>query len=109
MTHNQQVTAVKNQLLRRRAFISRSRIDNDADAVSLGAEKRPEELAENHEISDVLVLLSERENAELQEVNAALQRIDLGTWGKCEKCGTAIASGRMTALPEARTCMRCAS
>ncbi len=109
MTHGQQVTAAKKQLLQRRALLSRSRAANNADAVALGAEKRLEELAENDEISDVLVLLSERESIELEEINAALKRLSLDTWGHCEKCRAVIDSDRLTALPEARTCITCAS
>ena len=108
MTLSQQATAAKKQLLQRRATISRLRTDQNADVVELGAEKRREELAQNDEISDVLVLLSERETIKLQEVDAALKRLELGTWGTCEKCGAAIDSGRMAALPEARTCNNCA-
>ena len=75
----------------------------------LNAEKRGEELAENVEISDVLVLLSQKESAALKEVDAALERIDRGSWGRCESCHEAISPRRLTALPEARTCERCAT
>ena len=108
MTHSQQATAAKKELLLRRASISRLRTDQNADVIELGAEKRSEEHAQNDEISDVLMLLSERETVKLQEVDAALKRLELGTWGTCEKCGAAIDTGRMAALPEARTCTSCA-
>jgi DnaK suppressor protein len=102
-------TAAKQQLLQRRAAIARLRSENDAGAATLGAERRGEELAENDEISGVLVLLSERESAELGEVDAALKRIDLGTWGRCEKCQGPIDPRRLKAFPEARTCTSCAA
>lgn len=109
MNQSQQVTAATEKLLQRRAAISRSRTGNDADAVALGAEKRTDELAENEEISDVLMLLSDRDTAELREVDAALQRLSQGTWGRCEQCHGAIDARRMAVLPEARTCSSCMS
>ena len=48
----------------------------------------------------------------VQEINAiedALQRIALGTYGTCVKCGNAIAAQRLEALPEAALCRTCAS
>ncbi len=107
MPQSPQAKAAKRKLIVRRTAISGLRSSNDAGALALGAEKRPEELAQNGEISGVLVLLSERENAELGELDAALKRLELGTWGRCEKCQKAIPARRMTALPEARTCASC--
>jgi RNA polymerase-binding transcription factor DksA len=42
------------------------------------------------------------------EVNAALTRIDIGTFGQCATCGKAIAQARLDALPYVRQCIRCA-
>ncbi|MGI9556341.1 MAG: TraR/DksA family transcriptional regulator [Solirubrobacterales bacterium] len=46
-------------------------------------------------------------NAEhiLQEVDAALKRIDDGTYGVCTNCGKAIQRERLEALPYASTCI----
>lgn len=44
----------------------------------------------------------------LAEVNAALGRIDAGTFGGCEQCGKRIAKARLAAVPYARRCARCA-
>lgn len=43
----------------------------------------------------------------LREVNAALQRIDAGTYGTCESCGKPIPEERLDARPVARECMAC--
>jgi RNA polymerase-binding transcription factor DksA len=109
MTSPRQVTAATETLLQRRSTLTRSRLDNEADAVELGAERRPEDQAENDEISDVLMRLSERETQELHEVDAALDRLAKGTWGRCEQCQAEIAARRMDALPQARTCSNCMS
>src|SRR3954453_1426912 len=46
--------------------------------------------------------------AQLEEVDAALARLDAGTYGHCEVCGGAIAAGRLEARPTARRCIGCA-
>jgi RNA polymerase-binding transcription factor DksA len=43
-----------------------------------------------------------------EEVKAALERIDAGTYGRCEDCGAAIANSRLNVLPETRWCAYCA-
>ena len=45
----------------------------------------------------------------LAEVEAALVRLDDGTYGVCESCGQPIAEGRLEVRPVARTCITCAS
>jgi DnaK suppressor protein len=45
--------------------------------------------------------------AELVAIAAALERLDLGTYGQCTDCGGAIASLRLQALPEAARCIAC--
>ena len=52
--------------------------------------------------------LIEQTRARLVAVDAALERVDDGTYGICEKCGTTIAAGRLEARPVARTCIACA-
>lgn len=41
--------------------------------------------------------------AELKEINEALKRISLGTYGICEKTGKPIPVARLNAIPTART------
>jgi RNA polymerase-binding protein DksA len=45
----------------------------------------------------------------LEEVDAALERVEEGTYGVCESCGRPIGEARLEALPAARTCIDCAS
>ncbi|WP_375757233.1 TraR/DksA family transcriptional regulator [Corallococcus exercitus] len=44
---------------------------------------------------------------ELEEVEAALERIAQGRFGCCEQCGGAIGRQRLLAVPEARCCLTC--
>jgi RNA polymerase-binding transcription factor DksA len=42
------------------------------------------------------------------EARAAIERIDGGTYGICERCGQRIPKGRLEVIPYARTCVKCA-
>lgn len=53
--------------------------------------------------------LRDRAMQQLELVDAALQRLDAGTFGVCQRCGEAIAEGRLEALPWAAHCIGCQS
>ncbi len=41
---------------------------------------------------------------QIEQINAALTRMDAGSWGTCVVCGTAIDDERLEARPEADRC-----
>lgn len=43
----------------------------------------------------------------LTEIEDAVRRIDEGTFGTCERCGSSIDPERLDALPYARLCLEC--
>jgi len=45
--------------------------------------------------------------AALADIDAALDRLERGTYGTCEQCRTAIPLERLEILPMSRLCMRC--
>jgi DnaK suppressor protein len=45
----------------------------------------------------------------LHDVDDALAKIDVDSYGTCESCGQQIADSRLEAMPSARFCMTCAS
>ena len=47
----------------------------------------------------------EQVEAELADVDHALQRLDDGTYGTCEACGHPIGDDRLEAMPAARFCV----
>lgn len=51
-----------------------------------------------------LSLLKRLEN-EMDEVQAALDRLEDGTYGRCEACGRSIDDDRLGALPATRYCV----
>jgi RNA polymerase-binding protein DksA len=45
----------------------------------------------------------------LAEIDAAVERIESGRYGTCERCGAVISEARLEARPVARTCIDCAA
>jgi DnaK suppressor protein len=66
--------------------------DNQAQAFS----ERDDEFAMN-----------EHETAELGDIEAALGRMDAGSYGQCNDCGVTIAPARLNAYPTAKRCIDC--
>lgn len=57
---------------------------------------------------DEQVILAQNEERLLEDVEAALERIEAATYGNCERCGRKIPKPRLDALPYAATCIECA-
>lgn len=51
--------------------------------------------------------LASSEQDTLYEIDEALQRIDMNSYGVCEMCGCAIEKARLDAMPYARMCVKC--
>ena len=51
--------------------------------------------------------LRDRNSQHLVDVDAALERLDAGTFGVCVRCGQPIAPERLEALPWAAHCIDC--
>lgn len=45
----------------------------------------------------------------VEQITAALNRIDDGSYGRCIRCGNPIAAARLEALPYAAACIDCQS
>lgn len=52
--------------------------------------------------------LVEHVRRSLDEIDAALERLDAGRYGVCERCATRIPEARLAARPTARRCVPCA-
>jgi DnaK suppressor protein len=56
---------------------------------------------------DFIFRIKERESRLIAKINEALQRIEDGTYGICEKCGKPISIERLKARPVTTLCIRC--
>ena len=96
-------------LLQRRAAL--------ALEVQAGAQKRAAErdgnvpdtgeLAADDVARDVAMAEVDRDAAEIAAIDAALERLDSGTYGRCVECGVAIPAARLARTPEAPRCFVC--
>jgi DnaK suppressor protein len=53
--------------------------------------------------------LLDQAHHQLAQVDAAIDRLEAGQYGRCERCGQPIPAARLAARPTASTCIRCAS
>jgi DnaK suppressor protein len=62
----------------------------------------------SHEVEEAVTLgLADNEQHLMEEIDAALARIEEGTFGICQHCGQAISKESLRALPYSRTCVLC--
>ena len=68
-----------------------------------------EELANDNADQELTLTLLGSDEGILDQIEAAIQRIDNGSYGRCEKCGEQIPKSRLDAIPYAADCVQCAS
>lgn len=104
------LTAERAQTRERIAALDRnvSTIVEGAQYTSTDDEHDPEGSTIAFERSQAGSLLASAHD-HLVDIDAALGRLDDGTYGYCETCGEQIARERLLARPTARTCIECAS
>ena len=101
-------TALRVQLEERlAAMLSRlASIKRDVTQAHSGDSAEQAQERENDEVVDAIG----NETAQsIRELQAAIERIDDGSYGICESCGEEIAPGRLSAIPEATRCVDCAA
>jgi RNA polymerase-binding protein DksA len=100
---------VRARLMARRATL--------AQEVRTGAEKRagdrsgnvPDsgELAADDVARDITLAEIDRDVTEIEAIDAALERLDAGTYGRCTSCGQPIGPNRLAQHPAAARCVSC--
>lgn len=70
--------------------------EHDPEGITIAAER------------SMVAALAGSTRAHLSEVEAALARLDAGTYGICAGCGRPIAEARLEARPSAVRCIDCA-
>ncbi|SFJ30859.1 TraR/DksA family transcriptional regulator [Jannaschia pohangensis] len=73
------------------------------------APKDWEDAASERQGDEVLESLGMHDQTELRAIDAALARIEDGTYGTCAKCGDPISTERLEAVPTAALCRNCAT
>ena len=107
------IPALKAQLLEQRgslvAQLNTLRGGNltRAEASAEHFSSREDSPAQTTTEKDLEFALDAHETAELSAVEAALKRIESGSYGECTDCGTHIAPARLQATPDAARCIHC--
>jgi RNA polymerase-binding protein DksA len=83
-------------------------VSSSASAAGADDEHDPEGSSTAFDRQHVAALLDQARD-HLAEIDRAVQRLDEGTYGRCEHCGRPIGPGRLAARPAATTCIACAS
>jgi DnaK suppressor protein len=101
--------AYRNRLLARQQEIVKSVLQVEESLHELEAEREIElmDRVQAEVWEQVLAELDDQERREAEEIEAALQRIEEGAYGRCEICGKSISPARLGALPMARRCVGC--
>jgi DnaK suppressor protein len=81
------------------------------EALRAAAEERESELEEQAQEARAASFFACRDDRVIravEEIDAALNRISAGNYGKCQRCGKGISLARLRALPAAALCLSCA-
>ncbi|MFN8232829.1 MAG: TraR/DksA family transcriptional regulator [Actinomycetota bacterium] len=99
--------ALVSQRAQARREIEELGADPDADEVVFVGDPGFSDRSHSTEERSRLIALVGSHRANLRDVDAALARIDAGTYGICSRCGNPIPSERLEALPWAALCIDC--
>jgi RNA polymerase-binding transcription factor DksA len=93
----------------RRYFLQEfCRAEEGLEVIAEERESELEEHAQEEQTARLLTHLDDRTLQAVKEIDAALQKILDGTYGKCESCHKPISLARLKALPATRFCKTCA-
>ena len=82
-------------------------LKDHAKTISIPTDK--EELGSDNAEQELTLTLHGSGEDILDQVEAAIHRIEDGGYGRCEECGEQIPKSRLDAIPYAADCVRCAS
>jgi len=103
------VKEFERRLRKARHKVWRTVVRTDEELATLQAHQAGEPIEDAGTVgaAGVLSRLDGAERHLLDEIDAAQARLAAGTFGACERCGTAIPLARLRALTTARLCVVC--
>jgi len=111
---NTKVTSIDSGIRRRKAALQ-SKLD---DLLKLAGDRESLEIQQMADPLDQVRLSTDRDMAvetlnqqtrSIHEIRSALDRMEEGSYGWCERCEEQIPTKRLDALPWARLCVECQS
>lgn len=100
-------SALEEQRENLRKEISEHGADPDSDEVQLDIERGFSDSAHSTAERSRLLSVVRALRSNLRDVERALTKIQLGTYGTCESCGRTISVERLEAIPWALLCIDC--
>lgn len=109
MANAKQIEELKQVLLERKESITNSINDSRESINSLKNSECNDEFDYAEVSSDSFKegIIANQQIKELKEIEEALKRIQVGTYGVCDMCDESIAIGRLRAKPFAKFCTPC--
>ncbi len=102
------IAEMKSRLEARRAELKNEVVEID-QTLREPESRDDEDRATEREEDEVLEGLGNAALEEISAIDAALRRIELGTYGECTVCGKPVNEARLDAIPHVALCIDCAS
>jgi RNA polymerase-binding protein DksA len=107
--------ALKKALMAERERLGREIADLDADlseSLEDSSEESPydQHMAETAAVTldrEIDLTLEENARAAISQIDRALQKLETGSYGSCDKCGSPISEERLKVAPFATLCIDC--
>ena len=107
MSRSERIGKIRDRLIKKRDEVFEAhRLSDEARLILSEHDIEPEETAQKGAIADVLAILDEKELEDIQSINRALARMELGEYGACEVCGKGIEVERLEAIPWTSVCSK---
>jgi DnaK suppressor protein len=106
--HRERLLALRARLLGDVTQMADNALNKDQNKTTSMPTSMAELGSDNFDQELTLSLLGNEKHS-LDQIEAAIERIEDGSYGRCEECGGKISKARLDAIPYATQCVRCAS
>lgn len=105
LNHFEELLKAEHEETRKEIQTLKERVENltaNQDDEQSGAAHHQGDIGSEEDEREKFLIMIEKQNEKMDEINAALDRISLGTYGICEDTGQKIQKERLEAIPHAR-------
>ena len=107
MNRSEQMGRIRERLIQKRDEVFEAhKLSDEARLILSEHDVEAEETAQKEAIANVLATLDEQAEKEIQALNRALARMELGEYGSCVVCGKRIEAERLEAIPWTSVCSK---
>jgi DnaK suppressor protein len=113
---NEDLARFKTVLLQKRrrllgdvAMMSEEALGSEEGAIDNHAPIHPAEVGSHSFEQEFTLDLLSHDGDRIHMIEMALEKLDEGTYGQCDECGSRILKGRLEMLPESIYCVKCAT